>query len=161
MLTTIELIPADKTEGFVVPIEIAKHSTTIKNLLDDIETDERKIFLPNVKEECLKKVIEFITYKHHNPPIIDNTKEVSTLYELTEWDKNFFKLDIPILDELLRASSYLDIKLLLEATSKTIAEIIKSYNVEELRLVFGYVNDFTPEEYEKVKRKQEEWIESN
>lgn len=61
------------------------------------------------------------------------------------------------------AANYLDIKGLLDASVKTVANMIKGKTPEEIRKTFNIKNDFTllyftPEEEEQVRR-EDEWIE--
>jgi S-phase kinase-associated protein 1 len=63
-------------EVFVVDVEIAKASVTIKTMLEDLgmgdEEDEEIIPLPNVNSTILKKVIQWAT----------NHKDVSNCYTI-------------------------------------------------------------------------------
>ena len=52
-------------EVFEVDVEIAKQSVTIKNMLEDLGTnddDDDPVPLPNVNAAILKKVIQWCTY---------------------------------------------------------------------------------------------------
>jgi len=57
---------------------------------------------------------------------------------------------------MLQAANYLDIKGLLDLTCQSVADMIKSKSVEEIRKIFNIKNDFTPEEEEAI-RKENEW----
>lgn len=58
------------------------------------------------------------------------------------------------------AANYLNIKGLLDITCKTVANMIKGKNPEEIRKTFNIENDFTPEEEEQI-RKENEWVMEN
>lgn len=52
----------------------------------------------------------------------------------------------------------MDIKPLLDVGCKTVANMIKGKNPEEIRKLFNIQNDFTPEEEEQIRR-ENEWAE--
>ena len=56
-----------------------------------------------------------------------------------------FKLEPPF-----QAANYLDIKGLLDVTCKTVANMIKGKNTDEIRRTFNITNDFTADEEEQV-----------
>lgn len=61
----------------------------------------------------------------------------------------------------IQAANYLNIKLLLDLTCQTVADMIKGKTPEEIRKTFNIKNDFTPEEEEEVRRENQwafEWI---
>lgn len=51
-----------------------------------------------------------------------------------------------MLFKIILASNYLDIKLLLNVSYKTVANMIKGKSLEEIRKTFNITNDFTPKE---------------
>jgi len=147
---------------FVVDVEIAKKSVTIKTLLEDLgldEEDDEPVPLPNVNAAILKKVIEWATHHKDDPPLPEDeeNKEKRT-DDISSWDSDFLKVDQGILFELILAANYLDIKGLLDVTCKTVANLIKGKTPEEIRKQFNIVNDLTPEEEEQI-RKENEWCE--
>lgn len=58
--------------------------------------------------------------------------------------------------ELILASNYLDIKHLLDLTCAFIATLIKGRTPEEIRENFHIVNDFSPEDEQKI-REENKW----
>jgi S-phase kinase-associated protein 1 len=108
--------------------------------------------LPMVDSKILIKVIEYCKY-HHN-----SEKQATAEEEVTNWDKDFVKVDDETLFNLILAANYLDIKSLLDLTCKTVADEIKGKTPEEIRVRFNIKNDFTPEEEEEVKR-ENAWCE--
>jgi S-phase kinase-associated protein 1 len=66
------------------------------------------------------------------------------------WDVEFLKVDQGTLFELILAANYLDVRGLLDVACKTVANMIKGKNPEEIRRTFNIKNDFTPEEEEQV-----------
>uniref|UniRef100_A0A6V7L6N1 Skp1-related protein n=1 Tax=Bracon brevicornis TaxID=1563983 RepID=A0A6V7L6N1_9HYME len=149
-------------EVFVIDVQVARCSMTIRTMLDDLgmEEDEDEIIpLPNVNAVILKKVIEYSTYHKDDPDIPDDdgTKEKRS-DDIGAWDQEFLKVDQGMLFELILAANYLDIKGLLEAACKTVANMIKGKAPEEIRKTFSITNDFTPAEEEQIRR-ENEWCE--
>eukprot|EP00164_Ancoracysta_twista_P000984 GFYU01001288.1.p1 GENE.GFYU01001288.1~~GFYU01001288.1.p1 ORF type:complete len:151 (-),score=56.34 GFYU01001288.1:139-591(-) len=136
---------------FEIDRETACMSLTVKNMLDDTGSDA-PIPLSNVDAKTLSKVVEFCKYhqqaKQNN--MSDDDKQA--------WDKEFVKVDQPVLFELILAANYLDIKDLLDLTCRTVADMIKGKTPEEIRKTFNIKNDFTPEEEEEVRR-ENSWCE--
>ncbi|OXV06842.1 hypothetical protein Egran_05391 [Elaphomyces granulatus] len=72
---------------------------------------------------------------------------------MSEWDEKFITaLDQETLLEVVLAANFLDIKGLLDIGCMAIGNMIKGKSVEELRAQFDIVNDFTPEEEERIRR---------
>jgi S-phase kinase-associated protein 1 len=147
-------------QSFTVSQTIAKMSETVKNLLDDVGS-ENPIPLPNVSGKILEKVVEYCKYHAENPAVkIENEEKTDEKRtdDIIPWDSEFCKVDQATLFELILAANYLDIKDLLDLTCKTVANMIKGKTPEEIRKTFNIKNDFTPEEEEQV-RKENEWCE--
>jgi S-phase kinase-associated protein 1 len=145
-------------EIFEVDVEIAKASTLIETMSENLGTDEA-VPLPNVNAAILRKVIEWaIQHKDDpSPPEDDENREIST-DDIDPWDQEFMKVDQGTLFELILAANYLDIKGLLNLTCKTVCNLIKGKTPEEIRKAFNIKNEFTPEEEELI-RKENEWCE--
>ena len=159
-------------ESFKVSVQVAQMSETVKHLIEDTGI-ETPIPLSNVTGKILKKVIEYSTHhtenqkgengengeKGENGENGENGEQKTEGTEyIDQWDKNFVNIEQSTLFELILAANYLDIKCLLKLTCKTVANMIKGKNREEIKQMFGIKNDFTPEEEEKV-RKENEWCE--
>ncbi|CAG0880857.1 unnamed protein product [Cyprideis torosa] len=150
-------------ETFEVDVEIAKQSTTIKTMLEDLagmdDEEGELVPLPNVNAAILRKVIQWCSYHKDDPPAMeeDENKERRT-DDISSWDAEFLKVDQGTLFELILAANYLDIKPLLDVTCKTVANMIKGKTPEEIRKTFNIRNDFSPAEEEQV-RKENEWCE--
>lgn len=150
------------SEVFTIDYEVAKCSTTIKTMVDDLgleEGDDEVVPLPNVNSSILRKVIQWATYHKDDPavPEEEENKEKRT-DDISSWDSDFLKVDQGTLFELILAANYLDIKGLLDVTCKTVANMIKGKTPEEIRKTFNIRNDFTPEEEEQIRR-ENEWCE--
>lgn len=148
-------------EIFSIDIEIAKCSSTIKTMVEDLgldEADEEVVPLPNVNAAILRKVIQWATYHKDDPPITEDEEKEKRTDDISNWDVEFLKLDQGTLFELILAANYLDIKGLLDVTCKTVANMIKGKTPEEIRKTFNIKNDFSPEEEEQIRR-ENEWCE--
>ncbi|KAI5477114.1 S-phase kinase-associated protein 1 [Pseudohyphozyma bogoriensis] len=149
-------------EQFPVAKEVAIRSVLIKNLLDDLDESEAPIPLPNVSANVLKKVLEWCEQHKKDPEPIaddgDDTRKKTT--EISDWDQKFIQVDQEMLFEIILAANYLDIKPLLDVGCKTVANMIKGKQPEEIRKLFNIVNDFTPEEEAQIK-KENEWAEDH
>ncbi|CAR27953.1 hypothetical protein ZYGR_0AK04460 [Zygosaccharomyces rouxii] len=154
-------------EKFTVDRKIAERSLLLKNylndmhdsVLDDSDEDEDVVMpIPNVRSSVLQKVIEWA--EHHRdstfPDEDDDDSRKSA--PMDSWDREFLKVDQEMLYEIIQAANYLNIKPLLDAGCKVVAEMIRGRSAEEIRRTFNIVNDFTPEE-EAAIRRENEWAE--
>jgi len=163
MATTNDQIILQSSDELEFPVAkgVAIMSTTVKNMLEDLEgMSQHPIPLPNVTGAVLGKVIEYCQYhfEHHPVPASKDDEKIEKDKLLGEWDQKFCAIDKPMLFELVLAANYLDIKDLLDVTCLSIASMLKGKSPEEIRKVFNIKNDFTPEEEEQVK-KENEWCE--
>ena len=78
--------------------------------------------------------------------------------DISLWDQDFLKVEQTVLFDLMNAANYLDLKNLLDVTCKTVANMIKSKTVDEVRATFNIENDFDPNEEEAIRR-ENEWCE--
>ncbi|CAN0877217.1 SKP1-like protein 4, partial [Linum grandiflorum] len=150
--TKMVTIKASDGEIFELEQSVAEQSETIKNLIEDIGTDD-VIPLQNVTGPILGKVIEYC-HKHaeaaaakavsQDPVAIDN--------DLKQWDKEFANVEHDPLFDLILAANYLNIKSLQGLTCQTVADMMKGKTPEEIRETFNIKNDYTPEEEEEVRR---------
>lgn len=74
------------------------------------------------------------------------------------WCDEFLKMSHTDVIELMNESHKLNIKPLLDLCCYHISQLIKDKTTDEMRDMFHVVNDFSPEETEKLK-KETEWIE--
>lgn len=161
-------------EKFTVDKKIAERSLLLKNYLNDMhdnnidsdsdnddgedEDDEIVMPVPNVRSSVLQKVIEWAEHhKNSNFPDEDDDDSRKSA-PVDAWDREFLKVDQEMLYEIILAANYLNIKPLLDAGCKVVAEMIRGRSPEEIRRTFNIVNDFTPEE-EAAIRRENEWAE--
>ena len=137
-------------DDFEVEKVVACMSKTIKTMLEDLGDDDEVIPLPNVNSKTLKLVKKWAEHHQNDPaPDDDDSKEKRT-DDISDWDKSFLNLDKVDLFELILAANYLDMKGLLDATCKTVANMIKGKTSDEIRKTFNIKNDFTKEEEEQI-----------
>lgn len=164
----IRLLSSDH-KLFEVEVSIIKKCGTIKTMLENFDFGEDcecpPVPVPNIHSSILQRVIEWATHHQHDEEIdeLDQNKENKENKELRSddiksWDIEFFKVDQSVMFDLILAANYLDIKSLLDAACKTVANLIKGKEVEEIRRVFNIENDFTPTEEERA-RKANAWCE--
>ena len=151
MATTIKLQSSDG-EIFPVDVEIARKSTTIKTMLEDLgitgeEDDTEAVPLPNVNATILKKVLEWATYhKNDSLPKKDDVEDEDKPKTLSSWDDDFFKaVDQSTVFQVIMAANFLNINGLIKAACLSIALKIKGKNPEEIRQTFNIVNDLPAE----------------
>ena len=160
-MTKIKLMSADG-ETFEVERDVISASTTIKNMMDQIEVgseDDEPIPLQNVTASILKRVIQWAQFhkgdKNENN---DDDSREKRIDDIVAWDADFLKVDQGTLFELLLAANYLGIDGLLDAACKTVALQIKGNEPEDIRKTFNIQNDFTAEEDAEV-RNENRWCE--
>ncbi len=146
-MATYTLVSNDDQE-FEVGETMAQMSGTIKNLIEEDMVSDGVIPLPNVSGRMLAKVLEFT--KHHLEYPSDET-------ELSDWDKDFFNVDQSDLFELILASNYLEMQLLLDLACKSVANMVIGKSPDEIRALFNIKNDFTEEE-EAVAKEENKWL---
>jgi len=147
-------------EQFTIDREVAIRSVLIKNMIEDVGESDNPIPLPNVSASVLKKVIEWCEHhkKDPEPSAEDPDDARKRATEISDWDTKFINVDQEMLFEIILAANYLDIKPLLDVGCKSVANMIKGKQPEEIRKLFNIANDFTPEEEAQIK-KENEWAE--
>ena len=120
-----------------------------------------EVNVPRINKRCLEKVVEWCTYfLDHEPPVIEPPLCHSDLRMVVdEWSATFIEVEQDMLFELIEAGVYLDIVALEKLAGAKIASQIRLKSCKEIRQYFSIVNDFTPEEEEKIKN-EERWTEA-
>lgn len=181
--TQTVVLVSGEGEKFTVERKIAERSLLLKNYLNDMhdsqlhddtsdedednednddaeDGDDEEVVMPvpNVRSSVLQKVIEWAEHhKDSNFPDEDDDDSRKSA-PIDSWDREFLKVDQEMLYEIILAANYLNIKPLLDAGCKVVAEMIRGRSPEEIRRTFNIVNDFTPEE-EAAIRRENEWAE--
>ncbi|WFD29083.1 TATA-binding protein-associated factor mot1 [Malassezia sp. CBS 17886] len=148
------LLTTSDNEHFTVDRDVAERSVLIKQMIEDIGETDQPIPLPNVSSSVLTKVLEYCSHHRNDlPTSSDDTDEMRRrATDISEWDAKFIQVDQEMLFEIILAANYLDIKSLLDVGCKTVANMIKGKQPEEIRKLFNIQNDFTPEEEAQIRR---------
>jgi len=140
------ILKSSDGDEFEIEESIAVQSGTIKNMIED---DYTLIPLPNVNTQKLILIIEYM--KKHAEKTNSNEEDIK------KFDKEFLKdKSYQNMFELLVAANYLHISDLMNLLCQTIADRIKNKSVKAVRQIFDIINDYTPEEEEKV-REEHTW----
>ncbi|XP_006347179.1 SKP1-like protein 1B [Solanum tuberosum] len=130
-------------EEFKLNKSVAVKSVVIKSFVQDIDCTSIVIPLPNVDGKTMTKVINY--WKKHS-------EEGVTEVQLKNFDQDFLKMSHSELFDVHLAARYLDDKQLEEVIIQESFDRITGKTIEEIREVFGIVNDYTPEEEEQIRR---------
>lgn len=155
---TVTLISNENTE-FTLKKEVAQMSRLIKDVTEMVEEENARIPLPNVDNECLEKIVEYMNHRHGNPsreiekPIVDRFENV-----VDEWDNRFLSMPTALLIKLAVATDYMFYDNLRDLCCAKIAYEMHKKSVPEIREMFGVVNDFTEQEENQI-REQNRWVE--
>jgi len=150
MACEIIKIVSNDNSTFDVPINVIKLSTTLRNMFDDVADfiNESELQLPNVSSVILQKVLDYCNRFVNRPrEPLDVKKPV-----LLDWEVEFCNMAQDELFDVIVAANYLDIRPLLDATSYTVAYMIKGKTPDEIRKTFNIENDLSPEEEEQLKK---------
>lgn len=137
-MANVKLRTSDK-ELFHVNRDIAFMSGTIKNLFEDMDSEDVEMPLPNVTADIMKKVLEFCEHYKDLPVPMEKDNDTSKKKEIVieGWDADYVKVELPFLCNLILAANYLDIPPLLDLTCKTVALMIKGKTSEEIKKIFN------------------------
>ncbi len=130
-------------------------SVTVQNLLADL--GDYDLVIPLAVDSSLMKIIINFHEKEEEANLLAEPEKAQKLALLQDEIRNIEPI---VLNKLLMTVNYLDYKTLFDVCCQRVADLIKEKSVEELRTIFGIVNDFTPEEEEQVK-KETEWAEED
>ncbi|CDR43131.1 CYFA0S11e00584g1_1 [Cyberlindnera fabianii] len=154
------ILKSSDGESFSVARNVAERSVLIKNMLSDLgaDDDDFEVPVPNVRASVLKKVLEWA--EHHKDTAFPDDEDDDTRKSapVDDWDREFLRVDQEMLYEIILAANYLNMRPLLDAGCKVVAEMIRGKSPEEIRRTFNIVNDFNPDEEAAIKR-ENEWAE--
>ncbi|KAL2358057.1 S-phase kinase-associated protein 1A [Cryomyces antarcticus] len=159
---SVQMVELESSDGVKMTYEraVVERSMLVKNLLEDLGSQNEAIPIMNVNEVVLRKVMEWC--EHHKkdpaPAQDDDADSRKKTTDIEEWDQKFMQVDQEMLFEIILAANYMDIKALLDVGCKTVANMIKGKSPDEIRKTFNIQNDFTPEEEDQIRR-ENEWAE--
>ncbi|CAB9526294.1 phase kinase-associated protein 1 [Seminavis robusta] len=131
-------------ECFEVPVKVARLSQMIDEMFDeDEDMEDKKVPLPNVSADVLRKVIAFGKhYQEEQMTPIQTPLKSSNIDDLVQkWYAEFVDLPQKQLFELVAAANYLNIKPLLDLTVLAVSILIKGKSAGELREIFNVTSD--------------------
>ena len=123
---------------------LMSHSNYIRDHLEGGEIE-----LTEISSATLTLVITFLKHlqESHPCPFIEKPLRSSEMRDLTtEWYASFIDKDDYIVQELILAADFLEIKELLMLGCAKMGCVIRGLTIQEFRQRFNIANDFTPEE---------------
>lgn len=153
-MSTVKLITVDRYI-FYVDFDVAKVSRKLKRIIDEKELtgDDTEVILvfDDITCSVMDLAIDWAKYHKNDPPIpdVDPSELLST--DIIPWDVELLKdKDTEQLFELMFAASKLDMPVLYELVSKTMANMIKGKTTKEIQKLFNIENDLTPEQLQEI-----------
>jgi S-phase kinase-associated protein 1 len=142
MSSTIKIQVGETNTFLDAPKHVARMSLTIANMMDDLGVTgdaSNPVILKNVPRPILEKIFEFCQYYADRPDLVKElTKEGrEETNVVSDWDKEFLKVSNKTLFEIMLAANFLDIKLLLDACCKTVADMVRGLPEDEIRAMFS------------------------
>ncbi|VDK42783.1 unnamed protein product [Anisakis simplex] len=150
-----------------VPKYVATVSQTIAQLFERVSVsreDHTPIPLYEVDYNSLKKIVAWMIQHSQSSSQINDNASHEARHDgkancIRDWERVQFECEERNdLFRLMNAANYLDIQPLTKATSAFVAEKLQSMTVDEARDYLNLVDDFTPEERERI-RKETMWAE--
>ncbi|KAH9448258.1 hypothetical protein Pst134EA_021375 [Puccinia striiformis f. sp. tritici] len=157
----------DTTDGqeFTVERKVAFQCNLFKGMVECLgpgeEEDEQTMRIPvQVSGPHFKKVLEWCEYHKDDvaPPPKDADDAPKGPPPISAWDARYIAVDQEMLFDITIAANFLDIPGLLDVCCRTIGNMIKGKQPDEIRELFNIKNDFTPEEQAQI-RMETEWAE--
>lgn len=157
-MATVRLVSKEGTR-IDLSKELAVKCGLFKTMLEDAPDDE-ELPVPSVTEDIMRIVIEYLQHvsePNYSKPNIERPVKSNNFNELVPaWEAQFTDKPYPILWEMVSAGVFLDMKDFYELAAAKLASVIKGKTAEEIRQLFGIVNDLTPEEIAKI-QEENKW----
>ena len=126
-------------ESVEVDRSLAVQSKTINDMLEDFGEGAANVLIPvgQQSNDSIALVFEYMDLNERNPPPEKKEGEARSS-ELQEWEKSFF-VNMPMgqLFDFILTSNFLALKPALDASCKTVANLIKGKSPEEIRKTFA------------------------
>ncbi|KAJ9443237.1 SCF ubiquitin ligase complex protein SKP1b [Diplonema papillatum] len=152
-MSQVLLIASDGTRHTTTK-EACAMSKTLHQVLEEIGDGPAEVPVSNVRGDVLAQIISYMEAHHnHRAPDLERPLKRNLLELLSEWDRRFVKQNNhkQMVIDLISGANILGIKDLLDLGCAIMAEKMKTMSVDQVRDVFGVVNDFSKEEEEKIR----------
>ena len=153
----INLESSDK-KVFSVEVKVAKKSLTLQDTMtifgieEDGDENGDPIPLHDVDAANLERLLQWAEEHKDDPPVPTDDETKYRTDNISDFDKEFFNMDQAALLQLIHAANFMNMPDLLLTACKTVANIIKERDVNQIRDYFHIKNDFTEEQEEHVKQ---------
>ena len=116
---------------------ILEQSIVINDIVEYVgDGEDIHIPLPTISSKALTKILDYCSF--HNVSHLE--------CEIRDFNKEFVKIDVDFIFELIQGANFLNIRGLLDVLCLTVADMIKGKTPEQIRGIFGIDNEITPEE---------------
>ena len=150
------ILVSQEGQEFKIEYKALKLIPTAHNIVLDSGTGI-KVPVP-IQGKILQKCVEYCQH-HANDVKPEQENKSANPFVFSEWDVDFMKINVEDHVQLISAANYLAIPNLLDLAVKTMAKILVSKgDPKNIKEFFGVKREFTPEEYEAV-RKENKWCE--
>ena len=162
--TTKLTLQSSDGKNFLVSVEAAKMSVTIRTMLEDLSIENGAVDnvikqilpIPKVDAEVLQKVIDWCEEHYDDDLALDKTDSLPNeehssgthTHELEGWDKEFInsinsvnKLGQSMLFDIIIAANYLDIPGLNRLAVAEVARMMRGKSQDDIRDLFKLKND--------------------
>jgi len=157
-MATVRLVSKEGTH-IDLPKDLAVKCGLFKTMLEDAPDDE-ELPVPSVGESIMHIVIEYLRHisePGYAKPNIERPVKSNNFAELVPaWEAEFTNKEYTVLWDMVSAGVFLDMKDFYELAAAKLASVIKGKTAEEIRQLFGIVNDLTPEEIAKI-QEENKW----
>lgn len=124
---------------------IIEQSNVINDIVEYVgDGHDIHIPLPTISSKALTKILDYCSF--HNVSHLE--------CEIRDFNKEFVKIDVDFIFELIQGANFLNIRGLLDVLCLTVADMLKRKTPEQIRGFFGIDNEITPEEERHTKQNE-------
>lgn len=135
-------------------------SSLLRTVTESCDTDT-PVPVPLVDHRTLEKVVEYMEHHDANgpgPEILGPVTSSDFKNLLSPYDGAFVDVGLEELGKLQQAANYLGIASMMEIVMARVACMIFGKSTEEIRVLFGLTDDFTPDERARMDA-EDAWLE--